>query len=50
MIRTAFAFVVFAGVVAAPARGADMERALLDRAKGLVKHCQQKGYKTVGVL
>src|SRR5207248_6660621 len=21
-----------------------------DRAKGLVKHCQQKGYKTVGVL
>src|SRR5947207_7790056 len=50
MIRAAFAFVALAGVVAAPARGADLEGALLDRAKGLVKHCQQKGYRTVGVL
>src|SRR5688572_14193022 len=49
MIRTAFALAALVGV-AAPARAADLEGALLDRAKGLIKHCQQKGYKTVGVL
>src|SRR5215212_3789528 len=49
MTRIAFALAVLA--VAAPARGADdLEGALLDRAKGLVKHCQQNQYKTVGVL
>jgi hypothetical protein len=48
MIRTAFALAALA--VAAPAHAADLEGALLDRARGLVKHCQQKGYRTVGVL
>jgi hypothetical protein len=49
MIRTMFALAALVGL-AAPTRAADLEGALLDRAKGLVKHCQQKGYKTVGVL
>jgi hypothetical protein len=49
MIRTAYALAALVGLVA-PTRAADLEGALLDRAKGLVKHCQQKGYKTVGVL
>src|SRR5215213_5211926 len=49
MVRTAFALVVLAGV-AAPAQAADLEGALLDRAKALIKHSQAKGYKTVGVL
>ena len=48
MIRTAFALAALA--VVAPARGADLEEVMLDRAKGLVRHCQQSGYKTVGVL
>ncbi len=50
MIRTAFALAAFAGFAAVPARAADLESALLDRAKGLIQHCKQKGYKTVGVL
>jgi hypothetical protein len=50
MFRIAFVLATFAGVVAAPARGADLEGALLDRAKGLVKYSKEKGYKTVGVL
>jgi hypothetical protein len=49
MIRTGFALAALVGL-AAPTRAADLEGALLDRAKGLVKHCQQKRYKTVGVL
>src|SRR5262249_7437092 len=49
MIRIAFLLAAFAGVVP-PARGADLEGALLDRAKGLVKFSQAKGYKSVGVL
>jgi hypothetical protein len=48
MTRIAFTLVVLA--VACPARGADLEGALLDRAKGLIKHCQQNKYQTVGVL
>src|SRR6476620_9348069 len=48
MLRTAFALAVLA--VTAPAHGADLEGALLDRAKALVKFSQAKGYKTVGVL
>lgn len=48
MFRTAFALAALA--VVAPARAADLEEVVLDRAKGLVKHCQQSGYKTVGVL
>jgi hypothetical protein len=50
MIRIAFVLAALAVGVAAPARAADLEGALLDRAKGLVKHCKDKGYKTVGVL
>jgi hypothetical protein len=50
MIRIAYVLVIFIGVVADPARGADLEGALLDRAKGLVKHCKDRGYKSVGVL
>ena len=49
MFRTTFALAVLA--VAAPARGAeDLEAALLDRARGLIKHCQQNKHQTVGVL
>jgi hypothetical protein len=47
MIRIAF---VAAALAAAPARAVDLEAALLDRAKGLVKHCQQQNCRTVGVL
>src|SRR5262249_49663702 len=50
MVRFAFAFVTLATVVAAQARAADLEGAMLDRAKGLVKHCKDQNYKTVGVL
>jgi hypothetical protein len=46
MIR--IAFIVIA--LAVPARAADLEGALLDRAKGLIKHCQKEKYQTVGVL
>src|SRR5215208_6166861 len=49
MVRTAFALIALAGI-AAPAHAADLEGALLDRAKALIKHSQAKGYKTVGVL
>jgi hypothetical protein len=49
MFRTAFVLVVL-GIFAAPARSADLEGALLDRARGLVKFSQAKGYRTVGVL
>jgi hypothetical protein len=49
MTRIAIAFVILAGF-AAPARAADLESALLDRAKGLIKHCQANKYQTVGVL
>jgi hypothetical protein len=49
MFRTAFALAALVGI-AAPTRAADLEGALLDRAKGLIQHCKQKGYKTVGVL
>ncbi|HKB05596.1 MAG TPA: hypothetical protein VKD90_25455 [Gemmataceae bacterium] len=48
MIRIAFALAVL--TVAAPASAADLEAALLERAKGLVKHSKEKGYQTVGVL
>jgi hypothetical protein len=48
MFRIAFALV--AAAVAAPARGADLESAMLDRAKGLINHCQKNNYQTVGVL
>src|SRR2546430_17469973 len=48
MTRIAFTLVVL--TVAGPARGADLEGALLDRARGLIKHCQQNKYQTVGVL
>src|SRR5262245_66682710 len=48
MIRIAFALIVVG--IAAPARGADLEGALLDRAKALIKHSQAKGYTNVGVL
>lgn len=46
MIRIAFIVVA----LAAPARGADLESALLDRAKAIIKFCQTKPYQTVGVL
>src|SRR3954469_22135156 len=46
MIRIA----LIIAALAAPARGADLEGALLDRAKGLMKFSQQKGYKSIGVL
>jgi hypothetical protein len=49
MIRTAFILAALMGI-AAPVRAADLEGTLLDRAKGLVKHCQQNEYKKVGVL
>ncbi|HKB04926.1 MAG TPA: hypothetical protein VKD90_22065 [Gemmataceae bacterium] len=49
MLRTAFAVVVLTGI-AAPIQAADLEGALLDRAKALIKHSQANGYKTVGVL
>jgi hypothetical protein len=49
MLRIAL-FVAAVVGVAAPARGADLEALLLDRAKGLVKHCKDNDYKTVGVL
>jgi hypothetical protein len=48
MIRAVFTFAALA--VVAPARGAELEAVMLDRAKDLVKHCQQSGHKTVGVL
>jgi hypothetical protein len=49
MTRILIAFAVLA--VATPARGADdLESALLDRAKGVIKYCQAKPYQTVGVL
>ncbi len=50
MIRIAFAVAALAAVAAAPARGADLEGVMLDRAKGLMKFARAKGYKTVGVL
>src|SRR5262249_40174129 len=50
MIRTAFIAAALAVGATAPARGDDLESALLDRAKGLIKHCQENKYKTVGVL
>src|SRR5262245_57317088 len=49
MIRVALVLAGVAGV-AVPAQAADLESALLDRAKGLVKFTQANGYKTVGVL
>ena len=49
MFRTSFVLVAL-GITAAPARSADLEGALLDRAKALVKFSQTKGYRTVGVL
>jgi hypothetical protein len=49
MARIAFVLVTLVGI-AAPTRAADLEGALLDRAKVLIKHSQAKGYKTVGVL
>src|SRR5215208_5809592 len=49
MVRTAFALIALAGI-AAPAHAADLEGALLDRAKALIKHSQAKGYRTVGVM
>ncbi|HEX3147931.1 MAG TPA: hypothetical protein VHR66_07590 [Gemmataceae bacterium] len=49
MFRIAFILTALVGV-STSARGADLEGALLDRAKGLVKHCQQSGYRTIGVL
>jgi hypothetical protein len=48
MLRVTFALAVLA--VAAPARAADLEGALLGRAKDLVKFSQAQGYRTVGVL
>src|SRR5215216_1781064 len=48
MFRIAIALAAL--VVAAPAHAADLEEALLDRAKALIKHSQAKPYKTVGVL
>jgi hypothetical protein len=48
MTRTLIALAVFA--VATPARGEELESALLDRAKGIIKFCQGKPYQTVGVL
>src|SRR5262245_46606238 len=50
MFRIALVLVTLGIVAAAPVRGADLEGALLDRAKGLVKFSQSKGYKNVGVL
>jgi hypothetical protein len=50
MFRTTFALAALAVGLATPARGADLESALLDRAKGLIKHCQANKYQTVGVL
>lgn len=50
MTRIAFTLAALALGFAAPARGADLEGALLDRAKALVKFSQARGYKTVGVL
>src|SRR5262245_2396347 len=49
MIRIAL-FVAALVSVADSARGADLESALLDRAKALVKHCKDRDAKTVGVL
>ena len=49
MFRIAFVLSALAGF-AAPSRAADLEGALLDRAKALIKHSQAKGYQTVGVL
>jgi hypothetical protein len=49
MIRIAFVLVACAGVIA-PAHAADLETALLDRAKALVKHCKDRDARTVGVL
>jgi hypothetical protein len=46
MIRIAFIVVA----LAAPARGADLESALLDRAKAIIKFCQARPYQTIGVL
>ena len=48
MIRIALTLVVL--VVATPIQAAELEGALLDRARGLIKHSQAKGYKNVGVL
>jgi len=49
MIRIAL-FLAALVSIAAPVRGADLESALLDRAKALVKHSKEKDVKTVGVL
>ena len=49
MFRITFALVALAGS-AVTTQAADLEGALLDRAKVLIKHSQVKGYKTVGVL
>jgi len=49
MIRFALLLATVIGVTA-PARGADLEATLLDRAKGLIKHCKDNDHKTVGVL
>lgn len=48
MIRTAFALAAL--TAAAQATAADLESALLDRAKGLITHAQKEKYAAVGVL
>ena len=50
MFRTAFAVAACVFVSSPPAPATDLESALLDRAKGLVKHARETGYKTVGIL
>src|SRR5262245_53219599 len=50
MTRIAFLVAALSGIFTVPARGAELEGTLLDRAKGLVKHCKDNDYKTVGVL
>jgi hypothetical protein len=49
MMRISFVIAAFAAI-AAETRADDLEGALLDRTKSLVKYSQAKGYKTVGVL
>src|SRR5262245_2310729 len=49
MCRIMFTLVALLGI-AAPTQAADLEGALLDRARALIKHAQAKGHKTVGVL
>src|SRR4029077_5530543 len=49
MIRIAL-FLAALVSVAVPARGADLAKAMLDRAKARVKHCKEKDAKTVAVL